>query len=46
VSGPFFTAVNAGKRYFRDTVDAGQNNVIDMGLNSGPKMANGEYRKT
>jgi hypothetical protein len=27
-------------------VDAGKNNVIYMGLNSGPKMANGEYRKT
>jgi hypothetical protein len=46
VSGPFFTAVNAGKRWFWETVDAGKNNVIYMGLNSGPKMANGEYRKT
>jgi hypothetical protein len=27
-------------------VNAGKNNVIYMGLNSGPKMANGEYRKT
>jgi hypothetical protein len=25
------------------TVDAGKNNVIYIGLNSGPKMANGEY---
>jgi hypothetical protein len=28
------------------TVDAGINNVIFMGLNSGLKMANGKYRKT
>jgi hypothetical protein len=27
-------------------VDAGKNNVIYIGLNSGPNMANGEYRKT
>jgi hypothetical protein len=27
-------------------VDAGINNVIYMGLNSGPKMADGKYRKT
>jgi hypothetical protein len=27
-------------------VDAGKNNVIYMGLNSGPKIANGEYQKT
>jgi hypothetical protein len=46
VSGPFFTAVNAGKRLFRETVDPGKNNVIYMGLNSGPKIANGEYQKT
>jgi hypothetical protein len=45
VSGPFFTAVDAGKRWFRETVDAGKNNVIYMGLISGPKLANGEYRQ-
>jgi ABC-type glucose/galactose transport system permease subunit len=28
------------------TVDAGINIVLYMGLNSGPKMADGKYRKT
>jgi hypothetical protein len=46
VSGLLFTAVNAGKRWFRETVDAEINNVIYMDLNSGAFMADGKYRKT
>jgi hypothetical protein len=45
VSGPLFTAVNAERRYFRETVDAEINNVIYMELNSGAKMADSKYRK-
>jgi hypothetical protein len=46
VSGPLFTAINAEKRQFRETVDAEINNVIYMELYSGAKMEDGKYRET
>jgi cytidine deaminase len=46
VSGPLFTAINAEKRQFGETVDAEINVVIYMELNSGAKMVDDKYRKT
>jgi hypothetical protein len=43
VSGPLFTAINAEKRQFGETVDAEINNVIYMELYSGAMIADGKY---
>ena len=46
MSGRRFTYDECGKTIVRGTMDAGINNVIDMELYSGPKMANGRCGKT
>jgi hypothetical protein len=44
--GTVFYSGERGKTVVPGNGGCGEKNVIYMGLNSGPKMANGEYRKS
>jgi hypothetical protein len=46
VSGTLFIAINADKRQFEKSVDAEINNIIYMGLYSGPEISDGKYIKS
>jgi hypothetical protein len=46
VSGTLFTAINADKQQYEKSVDAEINNIIYMGLYSGPEISDGKYLKS
>jgi hypothetical protein len=46
VLGTLFTAINADKRQFVKSVDVEINNIIYMGLYSGPEISDGKYIKS
>jgi hypothetical protein len=46
LSGTLFTVINVEKRQFEKSVDVEINNIIYMGLYSGPEISNGKCLKS